>query len=67
NIFTNNELVLPTIVYYNYKIKKEQGDFEIALSFHEQYVAIEDSLINVGKSVDIYDADQKYERLKLHN
>ena len=54
NIFTNNELVLPTIVYYNYKIKKEQGDFEIALSFHEQYVAIEDSLINVGKSVDIY-------------
>ena len=59
NIFTNNELVLPTIVYYNYKIKKEQGDFEIALSFHEQYVAIEDSLINVGKSVDIYDADQK--------
>ena len=56
-----------TIVYYNYKIKKEQGDFEIALSFHEQYVAIEDSLINVGKSVDIYDADQKYERLKLHN
>lgn len=67
NIFTNNELILPTIVYYNYKIKKEQGDFEIALSFHEQYVAIEDSLINVGKSVDIYDADQKYERLKLHN
>lgn len=67
NIFTNNELVLPTIVYYNYKIKKEQGDFEIALSFYEQYVAIEDSLINVGKSVDIYDADQKYERLKLHN
>lgn len=67
NIFTNNELVLPTIVYYNYKIKKEQGDFEIALSFHEQYVAIEDSLMNVGKSVDIYDADQKYERLKLHN
>lgn len=67
NIFTNNELVLPTIVYYNYKIKKEQGDFEIALSFHEQYMAIEDSLINVGKSVDIYDADQKYERLKLHN
>lgn len=67
NIFMNNELVLPTIVYYNYKIKKEQGDFEIALSFHEQYVAIEDSLINVGKSVDIYDADQKYERLKLHN
>lgn len=67
NIFTNNELVLPTIVYYNYKIKKEQGDFEIALSFHEQYVAIEDSLINVGESVDIYDADQKYERLKLHN
>lgn len=67
NIFTNNELVLPTIVYCNYKIKKEQGDFEIALSFHEQYVAIEDSLINVGKSVDIYDADQKYERLKLHN
>ena len=67
NIFTNNELVLPTIVYYNYKIKKEQGDFEIALSFHEQYVAIEDSLINVGKSVDIYDTDQKYERLKLHN
>lgn len=67
NIFTNNELVLPIIVYYNYKIKKEQGDFEIALSFHEQYVAIEDSLINVGKSVDIYDADQKYERLKLHN
>ena len=67
NIFTNKELVLPTIVYYNYKIKKEQGDFEIALSFHEQYVAIEDSLINVGKSVDIYDADQKYERLKLHN
>ena len=67
NIFTNNELVLPTIVYYNYKIKKEQGDFEIALSFHEQYVAIDDSLINVGKSVDIYDADQKYERLKLHN
>lgn len=67
NIFTNNELVLTTIVYYNYKIKKEQGDFEIALSFHEQYVAIEDSLINVGKSVDIYDADQKYERLKLHN
>lgn len=67
NIFTNNELVLPTIVYYNYKIKKEQGDFEIALSFHEQYVAIGDSLINVGKSVDIYDADQKYERLKLHN
>lgn len=67
NIFTNNELFLPTIVYYNYKIKKEQGDFEIALSFHEQYVAIEDSLINVGKSVDIYDADQKYERLKLHN
>lgn len=67
NIFTNNELVLPTIVYYNYKIKKEQGDFEIALSFHEQYVAIEDSLINVGKSVDIYDADQKYEHLKLHN
>lgn len=67
NIFTNNELVLPTIVYYNYKIKKEQGDFEIALSFHEQYVAIEDSIINVGKSVDIYDADQKYERLKLHN
>lgn len=67
NIFTNNELVLPTIVYYNYKIKKEQGDFEIALSFHEQYVAIEDSLINVGKYVDIYDADQKYERLKLHN
>ena len=67
NIFTNNELVLHTIVYYNYKIKKEQGDFEIALSFHEQYVAIEDSLINVGKSVDIYDADQKYERLKLHN
>lgn len=67
NIFTNNELVLPTIVYYNYKIKKEQGDFEIALSFHEQYMAIEDSLINVGKSVDIYDVDQKYERLKLHN
>ena len=67
NIFKNNELFLPTIVYYNYKIKKEQGDFEIALSFHEQYVAIEDSLINVGKSVDIYDADQKYERLKLHN
>lgn len=30
-------------------------------------MAIEDSLINVGKSVDIYDADQKYERLKLHN
>lgn len=67
NIFTNNELVLPAIVYYNYKIKKEQGDFEIALSFHEQYVAIEDSLINVGKSVDIYDTEQKYERLKLHN
>lgn len=67
NIFTNNKLVLPTIVYYNYKIKKGQGNFEIALSFHEQYVAIEDSLINVSKSVDIYDANQKYERLKLHN
>lgn len=28
---------------------------------------IEDSLINVSKSIDIYDTEQKYEHLKLHN
>ncbi|MCS2332287.1 hypothetical protein NXW93_14880 [Parabacteroides distasonis] len=38
-----------------------------ALNDYEKYVEVEDSLINVSKSVDIYDAEQKYERLKLHN
>lgn len=46
---------------------KEQGDSESALSFYEQYVAVEDSLMNISKSIDIYDTEQKYEHLKLHN
>lgn len=37
------------------------------MSFYEEYVATEDSLMNISKSVDIYDTEQKYERLKLHN
>ena len=36
-----------------------------ALSFYEEYVAAEDSLMNISKSVDIYDTEQKYEHLKL--
>ena len=63
----DNELVPITIAYYNYVIKKKQDDLKNALDFFEKYVEIEDSLINVSKSIDIYDTEQKYEHLKLHN
>ena len=63
----DNELVPITIAYYNYVIKKKQDDLKNALDFFEKYVEIEDSLINVSKSIDIYDIEQKYEHLKLHN
>lgn len=66
-VSTDNELVLITITYYNYVMNKKQDNLKNALNFYEKYVATEDSLINVSKSVDIYDAEQKYERLKLHN
>lgn len=46
---------------------KERDDYKRALSFYEEYVAAEDSLMNISKSVDIYDTEQKYEHLKLHN
>lgn len=66
-VSTDNELAPITITYYNYVINKKQDNLKNALNFYEKYVAIEDSFINVSKSVDIYDAEQKYERLKLHN
>lgn len=67
NIPTQNTFIPASLSYYYYIIKKEQGDFKNALAFYEKYMVVEDSLINVSKSVDIYDTDQKYEHLKLHN
>ena len=37
---------------------------KVLLNDYEKYVEVEDSLINVSKSVDIYDAEQNNERLK---
>ena len=67
NISTHNRFIPASIAYYSYMIKRGQGDLQSALNDYEKYVEVEDSLINVSKSVDIYDAEQKYERLKLHN
>ncbi|WP_297903711.1 hypothetical protein [uncultured Parabacteroides sp.] len=66
-VSADNELVPITITYYNYVINKKQDNLKNALNFYEKYVATEDSLMNVSKSVDIYDTEQKYEHLKLHN
>lgn len=67
NISTHNRFIPASIAYYSYLIKRGQGDLQSALNYYEKYVEVEDSLINVSKSVDIYDTEQKYERLKLHN
>lgn len=65
--YKDNDFVPATIAYHYYKINKERDDYKRALSFYEEYVAAEDSLMNISKSVDIYDTEQKYEHLKLHN
>lgn len=67
NIQTDNEFVPITIAYCNYKISKDRGDFSNALTFYEQYEAVADSFLKISKSIDIYDAEQKYEHIKLHN
>lgn len=67
SVSIDNDFVPATIAYHYYKINKERDDYKRALSFYEEYVAAEDSLMNISKSVDIYDTEQKYEHLKLHN
>lgn len=64
---TDNEFVPVTIAYHAYQLKKERNDYKSALFFYEQCVAVEDSFVNVSKSINIYDTEQKYEHLKLHN
>lgn len=67
DIQTDNEFVPITIAYCNYKISKDRGDFSNALSFYEQYETVADSFLKISKSIDIYDTEQKYEHVKLHN
>lgn len=58
SVSIDNDFVPATIAYHYYKINKERDDYKRALSFYEEYVAAEDSLMNISKSVDIYDTEQ---------
>ena len=59
SVSIDNDFVPATIAYHYYKINKERDDYKRALSFYEEYVAAEDSLMNISKSVDIYDTETK--------
>lgn len=67
NLPTDNEFVPVTIAYHAYQLKKERNDYKSALFFYEQCVAKKDSFVNISKAINIYDTEQKYEHLKLHN
>lgn len=64
---SKNEYIPATIAYNRYRINKLQGDFKNALSSYERYVKVEDSLLQISKSVDIYNEEEKYDHLRLQS
>lgn len=56
-----------TSLYREYKIEKEYGNIELALSILEQYVEKVDSLYNSTIHLDVLDAEKRYNHVLLLN
>lgn len=62
---SENKYVTATSLYHSYLTEKEDNNIEKALSYFEQYEAIEDSIILLQNKADIINAEKRYDHLKL--